>query len=326
MYDLIENMIINNFKSIKHIELKDCKRINLFIGKPNTGKSNILEALTLLSMPFIHFDKRYMKPSEFIRINDESELFFDGDTLSDVTIEINGKQTLSLSYSRELSKLAIAGKGHARSHYAFAKNIFKPNRDAIDSLNDIRYKSFHFPSIYRFETSICKFLQPPHGANIVQVIEKFPDVMKQIIEISHNCTLLPFIDKMCRKLKFAKELGKGLTFEIPFSAVSASLQRVIFFKTAIKTNTKSQIILDTPDAQLSAEHARIIAQDIIEDQTNQYFLTAQHHDFAHTIITHAQHDTAIFQLDTEHQQTNIKRLNVDEIQQTANQTSKTLYN
>ena len=38
---------IKNFKSIKDLRL-DCKRINVFIGKPNVGKSNILEALGLL--------------------------------------------------------------------------------------------------------------------------------------------------------------------------------------------------------------------------------------------------------------------------------------
>lgn len=45
---MINSLRIRNFKSIKDLEL-DCKRINLFIGKPNTGKSNILETLELLS-------------------------------------------------------------------------------------------------------------------------------------------------------------------------------------------------------------------------------------------------------------------------------------
>jgi AAA15 family ATPase/GTPase len=40
----MNNLEISNFKLIKHLGL-DCKRINLFIGEPNTGKSNILEAL-----------------------------------------------------------------------------------------------------------------------------------------------------------------------------------------------------------------------------------------------------------------------------------------
>lgn len=44
----IQTLKIKNFKSIKSMKL-DCKRINLFIGQPNVGKSNILEAIGLLS-------------------------------------------------------------------------------------------------------------------------------------------------------------------------------------------------------------------------------------------------------------------------------------
>ena len=45
---MIKNLEIENFKSIKHLKL-DCKPINVFIGEPNTGKSNILETLGVLS-------------------------------------------------------------------------------------------------------------------------------------------------------------------------------------------------------------------------------------------------------------------------------------
>ena len=41
---MIKKLEIENFKSIKHLSL-DCKRVNVFIGEPNAGKSNILEAL-----------------------------------------------------------------------------------------------------------------------------------------------------------------------------------------------------------------------------------------------------------------------------------------
>ena len=50
MNQFFENIKIENFKSLRHIELNDCKRINIFIGKPNVGKSNILEALSLFSL------------------------------------------------------------------------------------------------------------------------------------------------------------------------------------------------------------------------------------------------------------------------------------
>ena len=45
---MITKLSIANFKSIRQLDI-DCKKINLFIGEPNTGKSNILEALALLS-------------------------------------------------------------------------------------------------------------------------------------------------------------------------------------------------------------------------------------------------------------------------------------
>ena len=172
MQDFIEHISIRNFKSIKELELENCKRINLLIGKPNTGKSNILEALSLLSMPHIYYDKRYTKPTDFVRINDESDLFFNGDTTNDIHVEINRKNTLKLAYAEELSKLSISPDGFARCYYAFGKGTLKPNKDAMDLLPSNHYKTYLFPSSYRFDNATCRFLLPPHGVNLVQILEK----------------------------------------------------------------------------------------------------------------------------------------------------------
>ena len=45
---MISNLSIENFKSIRKMDL-NCRKINIFLGEPNTGKSNILEALGILS-------------------------------------------------------------------------------------------------------------------------------------------------------------------------------------------------------------------------------------------------------------------------------------
>ena len=47
----IEKLLISNFKSILHLELSGFKRINLLIGRPNVGKSNIIEALSIFTIP-----------------------------------------------------------------------------------------------------------------------------------------------------------------------------------------------------------------------------------------------------------------------------------
>jgi AAA15 family ATPase/GTPase len=46
----IKTIEIKNFKSIRHQKIEDCRRVNVFIGYPNVGKSNILEALGLYSI------------------------------------------------------------------------------------------------------------------------------------------------------------------------------------------------------------------------------------------------------------------------------------
>ena len=45
---MITKLSVSNFKSVRQLDI-ECKKVNLFIGEPNTGKSNILEALALLS-------------------------------------------------------------------------------------------------------------------------------------------------------------------------------------------------------------------------------------------------------------------------------------
>lgn len=45
---MISHLAIENFKSIRNLNLS-CRKINIFLGEPNTGKSNLLEALGVLS-------------------------------------------------------------------------------------------------------------------------------------------------------------------------------------------------------------------------------------------------------------------------------------
>ena len=47
MNNAITTLRIQNFKSIKDVEMKP-RRVNILIGEPNVGKSNILEAMSLL--------------------------------------------------------------------------------------------------------------------------------------------------------------------------------------------------------------------------------------------------------------------------------------
>jgi hypothetical protein len=49
----IEEVSIENFKGIKHCEIKDIGRINLFIGRNSCGKSSVMEAMYFTGKEFI---------------------------------------------------------------------------------------------------------------------------------------------------------------------------------------------------------------------------------------------------------------------------------
>jgi AAA15 family ATPase/GTPase len=80
----IRKLRIKNFKSIKELDL-DCKRINVFIGEPNTGKSNILEIIGLLS----HVRYGNGKLANFVRFESLLDLFYDRNIGDPITIQFD---------------------------------------------------------------------------------------------------------------------------------------------------------------------------------------------------------------------------------------------
>ena len=70
----IKFLRIQNFKSIKDITLHP-RRVNLIIGEPNVGKSNLLEAMTLLGGITYEQTEKFM--GSFIRYEEPRQLFYD---------------------------------------------------------------------------------------------------------------------------------------------------------------------------------------------------------------------------------------------------------
>ena len=84
----VRRLEIRHFKSIRELTL-DCRRINLFIGEPNTGKSNILESLGLLSFGGYGKLENF---KEFVRHEEIPDLFYDEDIHTDITIHVDRTQ------------------------------------------------------------------------------------------------------------------------------------------------------------------------------------------------------------------------------------------
>src|SRR5574341_701912 len=86
---MIKNLKVKNFKSIKHLKL-ECRRVNVFIGKQNTGKSNILESVGIFSFPY---ESLYggIGLKNFVRFENMTNLFYDQNLEEKIEITADDK-------------------------------------------------------------------------------------------------------------------------------------------------------------------------------------------------------------------------------------------
>ena len=94
----IDNIEIKNFKSIRDAKISDCKRVNIFIDYPYVGKSNILEAIGLLT--FIR-QRRPIGWKGLLRLEKLTQLFNYFNIKNPAIIEFNKNYSLNIKYEDE---------------------------------------------------------------------------------------------------------------------------------------------------------------------------------------------------------------------------------
>ncbi|MBU0614438.1 hypothetical protein KJ766_04145, partial [Patescibacteria group bacterium] len=120
-------------KSIKQLKL-DCIRINILIGEPNTGKSNILESLGIFSFGGYSSGNTFRS---FVRFERTSNLFYDENLDEPVRISLD-----DMNFGLSFKDGSFDGEIHAKEHLA-AK--ISGNYDNIESYDP--KASFSFAEI-----------------------------------------------------------------------------------------------------------------------------------------------------------------------------------
>ncbi len=236
MKDSFFNTIqISNFKSLKDVTLKDCKRINLLIGKPNVGKSNILEALGLFSLPYLKYNKS-KKLTQFIRLENLTELFFDGD--KDTKIEIHaGRYFCTIEFLNDYTAFNITSYNStfdAKLHNDL--NLKIPSKSSL--ISHIKYYKYsNNPNLSKsdYNEIFNASLIPPLGNNLLDVLEN-EELKKEIDSLFFEYNLKLVFDKASNSIKFMKRLSNDDIFLLPYNSIADTLQRVIFYKAAIDSN------------------------------------------------------------------------------------------
>jgi AAA15 family ATPase/GTPase len=342
MKNPITTLHIQNFKTIKDLKVKP-KRINLIIGKPNVGKSNFLEALSLLGAPYSKNTEKFM--GEFIRYNKFEDLFYDKETNKAIilnsnigsayidskdhfgfrfflgeTVEEIQKEKKTLYFedfgridSDDVESINLsydAGWGQQNDISPYFQLINK--KGTLESMAEIYWyspvKKYDYQKEIASTNRFHEFLLPPHGENIFTIL-------------NGNKKLLSIVGKFFKeyKLKFGLRMS-DTSFEVikqvghyvystSYNLIADTLQRMIFNIAAIASNKESILLFEEPEAHSFPPYIKLFAEKVIESKTNQFFIATHSPFILNTIIENTPLDeVAIFVASYEKFQTKFTEL------------------
>ncbi|RLF09837.1 MAG: hypothetical protein DRJ62_06035 [Thermoprotei archaeon] len=313
---MIRRLAIENFKSIRHLEL-ECRRVNVFIGEPNTGKSNILEALGLASFLAHGGDLEV-----YIRSKKPYELFY----------SYHIEAPLKILFDEEY---AIVGRLTGTAELNLASRIKDshppPTRISDGSITLRKVGGFMFVKFYRFmphtvfSSETLPFLCPPTGHNLPSVLLLNPKLRASIVNILSDYGLTLMIDKLGHMVIFY-EL-EGLAVRLPYTALSETLRRFIFHLAAIESNKEAVITMEEPEAHAFPTYTKYLAKRIARDERNQYFITTHNPYFLMSLVEKTPvRDLAVYVTYLVGRETRVKLLSDDELSELMDMASAVFFN
>ncbi len=318
---MIETLEIHNFKSIKDLTLP-CKRFNVFVGEPNTGKSNILEALGLVSFVGAKRPDYAPKLDGFVRHERLSHLFYDEEVSETVSIRAD-EITLVLDYDRGqfggmVSRCTDREHGDTLASLTGSGSTINiqpyPDNYIAGSLDPTGVKFYRFVVGKDFVDAHHNFLLPPSGANL-------PSLLVQNREL-RNAVNLPFIVRDLRlglrpqenKIEVVKSVD-DIIISYPYSLASETLQRLTFYTAALETNRDSVLVFEEPEAHSFPNDTKLLAEQIaLDENNNQYFIVTHNPGFLMPLLCKAPSDgIAINIVYDEDYQTKVKEIPPSEL-------------
>ena len=328
----IDNIEIKNFKSIRHQKIEGCKRINVFIGYPNVGKSNILEALSLLT--FMREKRRPTGLKGLVRLEKLNQLFNYNNIQEPAIVAFNKEYSLLVKYEDENSLVLSMNKENEKKTYDYhflnlevgIESLSAGQKNGIDDfsgrfsdLQNLTVKPYKFsePKIFN-ETFSALELKIPFGSNLFELIANWPDVQREFSELLKPYDLGLVIDVSTNDVKISPPIKDSIIQTIPISLMADTLVRLVFFKTAILTNKDSILVFEEPESHMFPPYIAKLTTDIIFDENNNQYFIATHSPYVlNEFIEEAQDDLAIYLVDYDKGQTVIKRLTDEQISEIA---------
>lgn len=314
MSNFLQHLHIRNFKSIQSLVL-DCKRVNVFIGKPNVGKSNILEALSLLGAHYGTASGGKIW-SDLVRYDELSNWFYDDDIARVISVQTDkvdaqvrfrsqedwadfmlGERDLirAVSEKKPLNVSAV-GDEFANTAQSF-KNSYAPaffqkinasgsgygNVLPLNPDHPNPIKPFRYAEGQPYGNKFSNFLVPPTGNNLFGVVDRDRDLRSEIAELFEELGLDFVLSRKDGKFELQKNVD-GIVYKYPYTGIADTFKRFIFYLAAIESNRDSVLILEEPEVHAFPPYTKQLADLIALRTENQFFLNTHSPYLLNTLI------------------------------------------
>ena len=308
---MIETLEVKNFKSIKYLEPISCKRINVLIGEPNTGKSNILETVGIFSYACY---SQHVPMKNFVRFERMSNLFYDENLDTPVTIRFDDK-TLEITFSD--------GNFEGRYHKKEKQLLFlRGSYDGIgpSAVSDLSplspFKFYRFTVKEAFRRRESASLLPPSGDNLLAVLLAHKDLKSLASQIFSPFGLRLVFKPQEDRIEILKQY-EDVFVSYPYSLTSDTLQRLVFYLAAIDSNKDSFLAFEEPESHAFPYYTKYLAEVIALDKNNNQYLISTHNPgFLLSILEKSpKEDVAVFITYFQDYQTKVKPLSEKQVEE-----------
>ena len=318
MKNHIQNIEISNFKSIKDLKIDGCKKINIFAGKPNAGKSNILEAISMLGLDRIEDDLR-----EYLRFVEFENLTHFGNTDNNINIKSNNRfinfnphVLFGIDYvigdSSNKFTITIPTDGF-KNDFLGEDNNYPENYKPFDlKIFLYKYKSY-FAKKYFYKNYLNVF-----GGNLGEIIFNETKSNQKIL-LDSISKLIPEnlkirVNSTNYEMYITKEIAPFVEFSMSYSMIADTLQRLIFYKAAIMSNQNSVLLFEEPEAHCFEPYIMEFTNEVKFNENNNQFFMVTHSDFIIQEFLRdeeSRENTQIYLVNNIDGKTEVKKLNAE---------------
>lgn len=309
---VIRRLSISRFKSIKSLSIP-CRKVNVFIGGPDTGKTNLLEALYVLSnlgwprrLAFslrlrqdVGFDALFYRQffDEAIEVSAELDAPLTGlnnAAAATVRLSVDGQsRSVRLDVPCPGGGTQFPGRG-TQFHLGFDQGAH------VAAFDFVRYYLYGSSEQWRYETGGhrgAELVTPPHGENLVYIARHNARVYEFFRDMLADLNWKVQFDQAQKTFRLA-EVREAEILNYNLDLLSDSLKRLLFYGAILLTSSEAVIVLDEPDVFAFPPYPKTLGEMIAADDSNQFFLTTHNPYFLAGLIEKTKtDDLALFVCD-----------------------------